>query len=509
MKKIVELIAVLAVATGAYGQSTVWKNVLLLKVDEGFFGRAFVEESIVPSESLTRQILEGMNSAVGSKSYNHALQLEGNIQWLGNNLATRIARLAYPNLKLTKVDGYIRSFPKELKSFEMALRRDNLIPTLLQQYLYDYIGDGVKEARFSGAFLPNLKALEYASQFSLQMGTFDEAFEKAYADATAAKSGFFVIAEHPRSALQSPDQVHRVKDLYILDLQNRRWISYNQSKALAWREISHSAAPTVDPQRGAKVERIKIQVPQLFQLNQRDGAMASYTNEFVVVSNGDDLEMVIPSTFQRAKEALAAYDKGYYIYLFKDDKGTTKMLFAAKKGYPLFNTVKETEYYLKQRQERNSSAQSAKKDLGATVTLDDAKLVQKQGDQNRTVQTPFGELRAHQYLSLSNDGITGVLVYKQEDMHNIYSARQYLDSNNNMVDRENPFKVRITTWGEAIPLQEEARKVFNLQSVYPQFSLQYYHPDMPNGPFFNTVAELEKYLKETQKPIVAAEEKTF
>ena len=367
MKKIVELIAVLVVATGAYGQSTVWKNVLLQRVDRNLFTKATAEASVVSSESLTQQILDGMNSPIGSKSYNHALQFEENSQWLGNDLATRITRLAYPNLKLTKVDGYIRSFSKELKSFEESLRQHNLIPTLLQQTLYDYLGNGAKEARFSGAFLPNLKVLEYASQFSLQMGTFEEAFAKAYADAMAAKSGFFVIAEHPRSALQSPDQVHRVKDLYILDLQNRRWISYNQSKALAWREISHSAAPTVDPQRGAKVERIKIQVPQLFQLNQRDGAMASYTHEFVVVSNGDNLEMVIPSTFQRAKEALAAYDKGYYIYLFKDDKGTTKMLFAAKKGYPLFNTVKETEYYLKQRQEVASSASTQTEEKGAFI----------------------------------------------------------------------------------------------------------------------------------------------
>ena len=342
--------------------------------------KEFVSQYIVPSSTLTAEIMKGMrNSVVGSYDYRRALNVQAQTRFLGNNLSRLIVRRVVPEIELTKMDGYIRSFPKEMKRLDAGTDRYTAF-TRMQwtlEKLLQQPSSAQSEERFSGAFLPNLETLEYASQFASKATTLDEAFSKAVADGMASKSGFFVIGEHSQTATGGVEDVHRLKDLYIMDLENGKWISYNQSKSEAWKQIL-AAAPG---QYGAQVIPSNSLRQRYVNTPLRDGNTTYWldTEKITVLSNDGKTGVIVTDLTQIFEIRDALYDvrnhnyvpreEPYYIHLQPEGEliplpkeaaeilgieaiyPSYKLLFAGKKGWPLFNTTKEVEYYLKQRNE--------------------------------------------------------------------------------------------------------------------------------------------------------------
>ena len=339
--------------------------------------KEFTRQYVVPSATLTTEIMKGMvNSEVGSYNYRRALNVQARTQFLGDDLSKRIVRWMVPEIQLTKMDGYIRSFSKAMKQFDPGTDRYTRFTRMwwtLEKLLKQPSTDQVEE-RFSGAFLPNLVTLEYASQFAYKATTLDEAFKKASLDGAAAKAGFFVIGEHPRTdspQIPGMEEVHRLKDLYILDLENGKWISYNQSKALAWKQIL-AAAPG---QYGAQIMPInslykrEVDTP-IRVLDAEKVQVLSNDGETGIIST-DALEQfqILGAKYTVYDSAFVPRKEPYYIYLetrgepipLSEDAAKVfgikaiyldyTVRFAAKKGYPLFNSIREVEYYLKQRNE--------------------------------------------------------------------------------------------------------------------------------------------------------------
>lgn len=336
--------------------------------------KEFVAQYIVPSATLSAEIMKGMrNSLVGSYHYRRALNVQAKTQFLGEELSRRIVRRLVPEIELTKMDGYIRSFPKAMKRLDPET---DLYTTLTRmqwtlEKLLRQPASAQSERRFSGAFLPNLETLEYASQFAFKATTLDEAFNKAVADGMAAKSGFFVIGEHPQT-VGSTEEVHRLKDLYIMDLENGKWLSYNQSKSEAWKQIL-AAAP--NGEYGAQVMPInslykrEVETP-IRVLDAEKVQVLSNDGETGIIST-DALEQfqILGAKYTVYDSAFVPRKEPYYIYLetrgepvpLSEDAAKVfgikaiyldyTVQFAAKKGYPLFNSIREVEYYLKQRNE--------------------------------------------------------------------------------------------------------------------------------------------------------------
>ena len=337
--------------------------------------KEFVAKYIVVSPVLSAEITKGLtNSVVGSYNYRHALDVKTKTQFLGDNLSSRIARYAVPQIDLVKMDGYILSFPKAEKQMDLdadnytrLTRMEWLLEKLLKQPSKDQV-----EKRFFGAFLPNVGTLEYASQFASHPTTLAAAFEKAMADGRAAKSGFFVIGEHPAKPETEMTQIHRLKDLYILDLEHDTWISYNHSKAAAWKQIL-AANPG---QYGAKVMPVNTLRQRYIDTPIRDHMdgekIKVLSNDGVTgIISTDALEQfqILGATHTVYDHNLVPREKPYYIYLqtFGDPIPLSqeaseilgikaiyldyKILFAAEKGSQFFNSIREVEHYLKWRNE--------------------------------------------------------------------------------------------------------------------------------------------------------------
>ena len=120
--------------------------------------------------------------------------------------------------------------------------------------------------------------------------------------------------------------------------------------------------------------------------------------------------------------------------------------------------------------------------------------IQKSGNQRKPIQTPFGQLTPAQYTVLSTDGgKTGILAYEQQDVYNIHAARTHLNKQNNLVDREKPFYIQLTTKGEPVALPQEAADVFNIQAAYADYELKF--AAYEGAPLFSTVQQVENWLK--------------
>lgn len=338
--------------------------------------KEFAHQYVVPSATLATEIMKGMsNSEVGSYNYRRALGVQTKTQFLGENLSRRITRRMVPEIELTKMDGYIYSFPKEMKRLDFGTERYTRLTRMwwTLEKLLKQPAAGQLEERFTGAFLPNLETLEYAAQFAFKATTLDEAFKKAAADGMAGKSGFFVIGEHPKTSPgATPEEVHRLKDLYIMDLENGKWISYNQSKAEAWR---HILAVTPNGEYGAQI----MPINSLYKREVETPIRVLDAEKVQVLSNDGETGIISTDAleqFQILGAKYTVYDSvfvprknPYYIYLetkgepvpLSEDAAKVfgikaiyldyKVLFAVKKGYPLFNSIREVEYYLKQRNE--------------------------------------------------------------------------------------------------------------------------------------------------------------
>lgn len=506
MKKISLSLVIIVVSSVVYAD-------VLLKTGEAVLTKV----PIVSSSSLTREIMAGMgNSVLDNLGQQNVMSFPSDLVVPGDDLSDNIARLIAFQQGISTVDGYISSFPQLVGWNGEMPTSDALgdIWLLLHQTL-----EQTEEPLFSGAFLPNIDTLEYASQFSTTMGPLRDAFQQAYKDGLSASSGFFVIAEHPTSALGNPDKVHRLKDLYIVDLKNNNLISYNKSKADAWKKIL-SAAPG---QYGAKV----IHSDSLRQRYVDTPLGRVDTGKIKVLSNDGKTGVIITGATLQF-EILAATHTVYshnwiprkepfYIYLETTGEPVPlsadaaailgvesiytdyKIMFAGKKGWPLFNTTKEVEDYIADLKGLEPPA------VVSSNVMEDPSVIIEADVIDLVLQQHFGDPL---FIPLNNNihQITseGVLIKDPVMLQNLEDAC-LLDEEGEIpgvrLPRQHPFYIKVTTHGKAD--QTAFAKYDDIVRVYEDFDLQF--GATKEGPFFNTVKEVEDWLNSSSSATSATE----
>ncbi len=159
-----------------------------------------------------------------------------------------------------------------------------------------------QERRYMGTCAGTLKGVEYMLEKGFRADwTLSEAMDLAYRSAKSTEScempGFFVIS-------MATHEGGPVREAFILDFKNERWISFNQSKANGWKRAVQNAPIS---ENGARI--IYDQLDPQFQLaHPGEGALARK-----VLSNDGITGVIL--TPQDQIYVRKAMEKGYYIHL--------------------------------------------------------------------------------------------------------------------------------------------------------------------------------------------------
>ena len=208
--------------------------------------RAVRQAATVASPSVMREIMNP-RSPVGSPLYEQARQVYLNppvSHQLSNTLRRAVTAIPRPlaaeyvaektgipysvaQYAQTPVDGYVDSAENEIAGQKDFLKEMEEI--LAAAY-------PAEERRYWVGFVPSIGKIRYmlATQTradQMLSWAMNRAYQSAlYGSPNPHQSGFFVIgmASHEKGPM---------REAFVLDLKNKRWISYNKSRAEGWREI--------------------------------------------------------------------------------------------------------------------------------------------------------------------------------------------------------------------------------------------------------------------------------
>ena len=159
-----------------------------------------------------------------------------------------------------------------------------------------------QERRYMGTCAGTLKGIEYMLEKGFRAdGTLSEAMDLAYRSAKSTESsehpGFFVIS-------MATHEGGPVREAFILDFENKQWISFNKSKAEGWSQAVHNAPIS---ENGARI--IYDQLDEQFKLDHQGKELLA---EKVLSNDGLTGVVLTPQDQIYVKKAL---EKGYYIHL--------------------------------------------------------------------------------------------------------------------------------------------------------------------------------------------------
>ncbi len=189
-------------------------------------GRTYIGTSVV----LGREARTPLGaSSIGNVAQHRCLEIQRQTGFLGNKIsrliAQQIMQIPFPDV----FPGFVMSFPTRWKAFVAETKTSKgRIGVILEAAF----GEGeIAE----GTFVRSFEELRHLALTPVENPvTCEQAVKDAFKQAEQVKDGFFVVR------IKGND--HRPKDTLVLDIENPsegkafRWISFNQSKAIAWEE---------------------------------------------------------------------------------------------------------------------------------------------------------------------------------------------------------------------------------------------------------------------------------
>jgi len=337
---------------------------------------------LLPNNSVRQELALGAGrSEIGTPDYLNYHKWKDRTRLLKNEeLGDKITALILRSDKTyPSFPAYYRSFPDMWHG--LPSRQRSLGP-------YEGILEGAygPEASYEGYFLTTLdEVFSLVNQPVLQPVSASRALDDALMQAFAKKNGFLVIKVGGNEI--------RPKDVLLIDLFSKQFISLRQTQKSLWAErstLEHST-PEIEPGYFVNFQGVPsgvldhrstsgiilgvnyiapkavktLPLPARVEKPGMKPAVALNENFTVMISHDGKKWAVFSMDSKEGKEIFQAFNKGYYIYFEPKDfppassspweeiDGNTYwephdyiLSFSTKKGGPLFGTVEEVRQYV-------------------------------------------------------------------------------------------------------------------------------------------------------------------
>lgn len=313
----------------------------------------FTRKYLVTVPALNQQVGRALLGTPLSSFQFDTQELDGVNQQIAK-FSNCILRTVARESAIPTVGGYIPSFAKDSKIFA---QKTGFTYSDMARMLSHTLEEPAHR-NFFGYFVKDFRELQRVAINPATGQTLGEALRCAYQQAKEAKSGILVITEETPSSVFSQvesnsyrnsakyhyeETPRSLKDMYVMDWANGRWISYQKSVLNPLREIQQQSFPN-----GAVIDVTDNQITVAYgTIRKKDDFSIPITTKWVV----RDFLFVHRSSpwYEQLKYAK---EKGYYVQVEKipgivqeeeNPLSNVQFLFARQKGDPLFDNVYELE----------------------------------------------------------------------------------------------------------------------------------------------------------------------
>lgn len=310
----------------------------------------FTAKYLVTSSALNMQI----EKALLSEKNLCLVQGIDNVSQRIAQFSNCITRAVVGQKPLAAVGGYIPSFAKDSKIFAQQTGFEySDMSVMLRHSLSEPL-----ERNFAGYYVQDFRELQKVAINPATGQTLDEALRAAYQQATEAKGGILIITEETPEKLETfrrplfaggpkVEDAEMVpaglKDMYVMDWANGRWLSYKRSTLDPLWERQQEVFPN-----GAIIDVKDNRITVAYGTKRtKDDFTVPVTLTWIIKDF-----LYVPSSSAWYEQLKYAKEKGYYVQVEKlpgatqeaeDSLSNIRFLFARKKGEPVFDNVYELE----------------------------------------------------------------------------------------------------------------------------------------------------------------------